>query len=242
MGVQMSTVEVKRVLKANDIRSLGSKIVFNYEDLQKRCDDYVDKVRTQTQKMIIDAQAETESIRKQAFEEAKQAGYEEGMRNSEQEIEQRAAARADQMASEKLNTVLPAMRTACEELSREHDRWLRNWESTAIELSVRIAEKLLRQELTNRPDTAVEMIRAALELATGSSHIELRLNPRDQELLGTHAEDVIKSMAACSATTIIADESISRGGCVVSTQHGVVDAKIETLLARITSELNQDSE
>jgi flagellar assembly protein FliH len=38
-------------------------------------------------------------------------------------------------------------------------------------------------------------------------------------------------------TTFTPDERISRGGCVVETRHGAIDARIETQLARIAHEL-----
>ena len=233
----MPSIETNRILKANDVRGLGSKIVFNYDDLQLRCDDHLRKIREQTRQMIEDAQAEAAQIRSRAYEAAKAEGLRQGMSDADAEIERRASARADQKAADKLSTLLPAMQQASEALVREHDRWLADWESAAVRLSVAIAEKLVRHELQVNPESATEMIAEALQLAAGSPQINLLMNPRDIKRLGDHAEQVVKSMAACGEAKLVADESISCGGCVIESQHGQIDARLETLLERIKEEL-----
>ncbi len=233
----MSSIETNRILKANDVRGLGSKIVFNYDDLQQRCDDHLLKVREQTRRMIEDAQAEAEQIRTRAHEAAKADGFRQGMSDADAEIERRASGRADQKAAEKLNTLLPAMQQASEGIIREHDRWLADWESAAVRLSVAIAEKLVRHELGVHPESATAMIAEALQLAAGSPQINLHLNPRDIKRLGDHAEQLVKSMAACGDAKLVADDSIACGGCVIESQHGQIDARLETMLERITEEL-----
>ena len=55
--------------------------------------------------------------------------------------------------------------------------------------------------------------------------------------LEDHAEEVIRSMAPCGQATLVSDESISCGGCIIETQHGVINAEIENQLERIASEL-----
>lgn len=227
----------KRLLKAENARGLGAKVAFNYEDLRLRCDEHVEKIRRQTHEMLEKAHAEADSIRKSAFEESQEAGRRAGLSDADSEIQKRANALAESKAAEKLSTLLPAMKQAAEQLAQEQDRWLAEWETAAIRLSVSIAEKLLTHRLATQPDVATEMISEALQLVAGAPHIKLRLNPADLERLGEHAEDVVTSLAACHKATFVPDKSIRCGGCVVETQHGVVDARIETLLERIAAEL-----
>ncbi|MCH7988383.1 MAG: hypothetical protein IID46_04435 [Planctomycetes bacterium] len=226
-----------RLLKANAIRGLGSKIVFNYEDLRKKCNVYVEKVRHETRSMIQDARIQSESIRKEAYEQGRQSGSQQGLRDAEEQIRSRAEELADQLAVEKLKTTLPAMQAAADMLVQERDKWMAAWEEITVRLSLAVAEKVLRRKLDVEPEISTEMIRGVLELATGTPHITLKLNPEDLEHLGDHAEDVIRSMASCGKVTLIADESISNGGCVIETQHGVINAEIENQLERIASEL-----
>ena len=229
--------EPTRLLKANDIRGLGSKIVFNYEDLRERCDRYVEKVRRDTRNMIQEAQTQSDFIRKEACEQGQQTGLQQGLRDAEEHIRSRAEELADQLAVEKLKTTLPAMQAAADVLVLEREKWMDGWEKIALQLSLAVAEKMLRRKLNVEPEISTEMIRGVLELAAGTPHITLKLNPKDLEHLGEHAEEVIRSMASCGRVTLIAEKSISNGGCVIETQHGVINAEIENQLERIASEL-----
>ena len=61
--------------------------------------------------------------------------------------------------------------------------------------------------------------------------------------LGRQATEVVRALAACGEAEIVADNSLTRGGCLIETQHGQIDARIETVLDRIVAELleSQDS-
>lgn len=233
----MATPEIKRVLKASEARAVQAHVAFNYEDLKKRCENHVEKIRQQTQQMLRDAHEEGEHIRREALENAKAEGWGKGMQDAEAEIERRATTRADARATEMLSTLYPAMQKAVEDLIREQDRWLAEWESAAIRLSIAIAEKLLKRQLELHPERAKLMISEALQLAAGSQEIHVRLSPQDVELLGAKADEVIRNMAACGKAIVVADPEISVGSCLVETQHGVIDARVDTMLDRIAEEL-----
>jgi len=131
--------EPTRLLKANAVRGLGSKIVFNFEDLRRNCDKYIEKVRHDAQSMIQDARKKSVTIQSDAYEAGHKTGLEQGLRDAENQIENRSQELADQMT-------LPAMHAAVELLSQERDCWLAEWEQTAVQLSLSVAEKLLRRK------------------------------------------------------------------------------------------------
>ncbi len=237
----MKSVSTQKIVKAHDTGGLQSPVAFNFTDLRDRCDEHVEKVRQQTKTLIEQAAAEADAIRKSAHGEAVEAGRREGMRQAEEEIERRAHARADELATQKLNTILPAIQQAAERLSAEQDRWLTQWEAIGVRVSIEIAEKVIKRKLAAEPNIAIDMISEALSLAAGHPHIEMRLNPQDIELLGAQAEDVVGSMTSSTNAEIVSDESIERGGCIIRTQHGRIDAQVHDLLERIADELVESS-
>jgi len=233
----MSFTEPTRLLKANAIRGLGSKVVFNYEDIRGRCDAHIEEARQEAQRIIQQAHADAETTRQQAYQEGASTGLAAGLQDSEQEIHSQAVQIAERLTDEKLGTTLPALEQAARLLAEERDRWMSEWEALAIRLGAAIAGKILGQELNVRPEQSRGMLTNVLKLAAGLPRIRLRLNPDDLERLGDHAEQTVRSMAACGETELVSDESITPGGCVIETGHGVIDATIETQLDRIASEL-----
>lgn len=233
--------ESNRLLKADSLRGMGSKVVFNYDDLRKQCDDYIQGIRAQAQKMLIDAQTEVAALRERACREGEAAGKKAGLEESHRLIEARAAELANARTAEQLRTTLPALHAAVAALQIERDRWLAWWESAAVRLSVGIAEKILRHEVEHHPERVPVMISETLKLAAGNPHIRIRMHPADIEQLRGYGNEILERLNSLGASALVADEHISRGGCLIETQHGTVDARIETQLQRITDELLERS-
>ena len=226
-----------RLLKANDLRGLGSKVAFNFEDIVQRSDAYVESVRKQVGELLQKAESDVETIRREAGSRGLEQGRQEGLRQAEEMIQKRAAEIAEKTSRDNLATTLPAMKQAVELLGVERDRWLTEWEGTAVRLAAAIAERLIKRQLDLNPEIVREMVRSALELVAGSPQIKLKVNAEDAALLGGHASEVVGALASCGNAEIVPDGTLSRGSCVIETRHGTIDARLDTLLERIVSEL-----
>ncbi|HEV8003928.1 MAG TPA: FliH/SctL family protein [Planctomycetaceae bacterium] len=226
-----------RLLKANDVRGLGSKVVFNFDDLRQRGDEYVETVRKQVGEMLASAEAEVVTLRKSARQLGYEEGQRDGLRNAAETIEQRARQIAEKTAAEGLATALPALKTVAESIAVERDRWIADWEGTAVRLAAAIAGRLLGAELRLNPQLAKDLIRQALQLAVGAPRIRVHLHSDDAALLGTQATEIVRSLAACGEAEIVPDNSLTRGGCLIETQHGQIDGRIESILDRMVAEL-----
>jgi flagellar assembly protein FliH len=226
-----------RLLKANDVRGLGSKVVFNFDDLRHRGDAYVDSVRKQIEDMIAQTHAEVAELRKSAHDLGFEEGRRAGLEHANDSIEQRARQIAEKTAADGLATALPALKSVAESLGIERDRWISDWEAVAVRLAAAIADRLLGRQLRTNPELAREMIREALQLAVGAPRVRVHLHADDAALLGNQAADAVRALAACGEAEIVPDNSLKRGGCLIETQHGQIDARIETVLDRIVTEL-----
>ncbi len=234
----MVSQDSSRLIKAHSHRSPGSSATaFNFDDLRRQCDDYVAQARQQGEQLLARAAAEAEELRRQAHAHGLAAGQREGLASAQQIIETRAGEIAAGQTQERLKSVLPAFQEAVQTLRHERDRWLTTWEGAAVTLAATIAEKVLRHELRRQPELSVAMIREALQLAAGQPHLRLHLHPQDLGLLQSCGHDALGQLASVGEAEFISDESIAPGGCVIETRHGVIDARLETQIARITEEL-----
>lgn len=227
----------QRVIKARDCRGLGSRVAFNFDDLRRSCDRQLELARQEAESIREAARSEAEQVGSEAFETARKKGFEQGLRNAEDEIQRRATEIAEQLANENLATTLPAMKELGETLIREREQWLAAWESQVMRMVVAVAEKVIRREITISPDVSHDIIRQTLQLVAGNSRIRIRLHPQDKERLGDFSSEMTASLSGIADAQLVADESVSAGGCLVETEHGTVDARIETQLQRIFDEL-----
>jgi flagellar assembly protein FliH len=209
--------------------SLGSRtaqhVAFNLQDISQRANTYLDDVRVQAARIVVEAQRQADAIRRRAEEDGKQAAI-------------KAAERVlDEKVGKKMETLLPALEKVISDLKDAQNDWLRHWEASGVKLACAIAEKVCRSELTRRPEIAVSLIREALSLVIGTSRVRIHLHPDDVETMSGQVARLEEEFQVIGPAEIVANETISIGGCRVETVHGTVDQQFEAQLARISSEL-----
>jgi type III secretion protein L len=91
-------------------------------------------------------------------------------------------------------------------------------------LAVRIAEKLIARQLQLAPDTVADVVRATLSQARERRRIVVRVSPLDESL-------VRERLGA--QVDLRPDTTVARGGCLVETEVGLIDARLDTQLATL---------
>ena len=213
------------VIKASRGPATASGVAFNFDDLSRQAEGYLEKVRGQAAEIIQQAQQQAVGIRSAAA----QQGQETARRAAVAELETQLA--------QQLETLLPALQQAVERIEQSRQECLAHWEQRVVRLATAIAARVVRREIAARPEISLALVREALEMAAGSTHVRLCLNPADRDALGAQAERIVAGMSQLGAVEIVADAGVSPGGCRVETRHGTIDQQVEAQLARIEAEL-----
>ena len=107
-----------------------------------------------------------------------------------------------------------------------------------LELACELARQVLRHELSTNPNALQPVIREALGvLATDCKAAVVRLNPLDLDVL----EDVLRQEFSGLTLTLLADVSVTRGGCLVEAAGTVVDGTMEKRWRRAVARLGLES-
>ena len=103
-----------------------------------------------------------------------------------------------------------------------------------LELACELARQVLRRELTVNPQALLPVLREALGLllADGKNAV-VRLNAVDRDALAPTLETEFASLSL----TLVADEAIAPGGCLVESAGTVVDATLPKRWARAVADL-----
>jgi flagellar assembly protein FliH len=182
-------------------------------------------VRAEAANIVAEARQQAAKIKAQAVEEGRQAAIAAAHESLRVRLDQQLA------------SVLAALSQAAKKIEHSRHAWQQHWERHVVSLAAAIAARLCRRELSRQPQITLDWVREALELAAGNAEIVLRLHPDDHAALATHVETIAKQLTGLSPVRILADPSISAGGCRVDTEFGSLDQQLEQQLARITSEL-----
>ena len=162
--------------------------------------------------------AQVEKIHQQAQLDGYQAGLREGRQRAGLEVERFAALAA-------------AFSSATDELDQQLAQQL-------LDVALDVARQMLRGTLEVRPELILPLIQEAIRSLPilGDARC-LRLNPQDAALARELAGE---SLTVASGWTIVEDAAMKRGGCVVSTSHGEVDATLEARWRRIVGTLGRE--
>jgi flagellar assembly protein FliH len=103
----------------------------------------------------------------------------------------------------------------------------------AAALSARLSRALvalLGKELQLAPEHIREVVERELARVRLARRIELHVHPADLALLDS-TETMVDRGALLGSLTLHADPALERGGCLLQTDLGEVDARLETRLA-----------
>jgi flagellar assembly protein FliH len=143
-----------------------------------------------------------------------------------------------QQADDDFGTSVRTLQAACEQLTRLHETILRNNTHEMHTMVMAIAEKVIRHSLSSEQNqTILATIEDAIRFAVKSEEFEIRVNPKDLEIIKHKKQDIINDISGLNNITLKADNSIERGGCRLESANCTVDATIGSQLQVIQEAL-----
>lgn len=105
--------------------------------------------------------------------------------------------------------------------------------------AVQLAQQVLRTELTQRPELVAQVAAEAVNAVMLSArHISVHVHPADLPLVAEGAEDALKARHA----RLQPDATLARGGVLVHSDVGSIDARIAVRWAQAAAALGQASQ
>ena len=162
--------------------------------------------------VLAEARAEAEQIR----EAARQEGYVSG--------------RADAVAS--LEPALAALTQAIADVKAGQAELALELERRAVELGLRLASKVVGGALSVKPELVIESVTGVLRGIVERDRVTVLVNPDDLEIVREAMDGLKASLGGMDHCVVEAERRVGRGGCLVRTPVGDIDASVETKLER----------
>jgi flagellar assembly protein FliH len=158
-----------------------------------------------------------------------QAAFENGRRAGESALnEQLLRQRNDTIELQR--GILNSLQTALPKVAHEA-------ESAVIELALESAKKIV----AGLPiDLAMveATVREALRQAEDTAEISVQLHPDDLALLRQHQAEILNGLPESGPLRFSQSSEISRGGCMVQTRFGLIDARRETKIEQLRQSIS----
>lgn len=151
----------------------------------------------------------------------REAGYAEGLAQGREQGAQEA---------QRLHALVEACAVSLGSLEEKMGQAL-------LTLALDIAQQVVRTTLADQPDTVAHAVRDVLHINPSvGGQMRLWANPDDIELIRLHLADELKE----GHWRVLADESITRGGCRAETPFGDIDATLQTRWRRVAASLGRN--
>src|SRR3954471_17523165 len=178
----------------------------------------------QARRLVAAAEAEADRVR----DEARAAGHAEGFAvgRSEALAEMTPSVAA---AASALEAVRGLEADACERV-----------ESAAVELAVRMAERVVAGTIAVSPERLFDIVRGALRTIIERERVTLLVHPDDLDLMRDGVTEVTGALGGIEHLEVQEERRVGRGGAIVRTSLGEVDARVETKLERARAAIEQE--
>jgi len=162
------------------------------------------------------------SLQNAPADDPARAAYERGQRDGERKLGEQLLAQRNEF-SELQRGVIESLRAAV-------PRVVHDTEAAVMTLALQAAQKLVAG-LPITQEMIEAVVREALGQVEDTAEIVVALHPEDFALLETSGSPLLVPTAGGAKTIFRAASEVSRGGCMVHTRFGVVDARRETKAA-----------
>lgn len=159
------------------------------------------------------------------FDAGKKAGYMEGFMQGEQTVRREMDSAVQQAAEEAANIIAEA--------NRQAQLTILSTEKQILNLAVAIAEKILAYELDTNSQAVVSIVKKALDKVRDQTQITIRINPADFAIVIAAKHEFEAILQREQSVEFSADQTVSRGGCVIDSAFGSIDAQKETQMQAI---------
>jgi flagellar assembly protein FliH len=174
-----------------------------------------------------EALARLKDLQEQAYQKAYQLGLKEGR---EKAFTEQKMALEERLGS--LDTVLKAIESIKSELVAYNEVHMMN-------LIFQVAKKLLMDEISQRREVVLDVVKRAIESAQSDENVVVRVSHSDFEFVESVREKLGKEFDSLKQVKFESADELTDGGCVVETNYGDVDARVEMRVDKLWAAISE---
>ncbi len=161
-------------------------------------------------------------LEREAYEKGFEQGRKDGLELEEKQLSQQR---------NQVNAVLSELQEFKRAIMREAERDL-------AALSTLIAKRIVGEEIRTDPEVIRHTVRRALEFVSDRSRLRISLNPEDMEEMQRIMPE-LASMTEGGRIQVVEDQAVERGGCMLETGFGRINATVSEQLKVVEREIER---
>ena len=200
-----------------EIKKSRNEAQKNLQEAKDSSDAIIADARERASAMVKEAQERVESIEKEAYTNGFREGSDSGFNSGKEEVER---------LIDKVHVVL---NNAIE----KRNEIIEQSETQLINLVLLISHKVIKVISENQKNVVINNVIQALRKLKTRGEVIVRVNLADVQLTTEHIKDFMRMVDNIRSITVLEDSTVDKGGCIIETDFGEIDARISSQLNEI---------
>ncbi|MEZ5308541.1 MAG: FliH/SctL family protein [Pyrinomonadaceae bacterium] len=203
--------------EVSSLRKIVDPNAEHHREPEPTPEEILSQSRDEAEKVVNEAMERAGTIEQEAMEKA--------MADFERKVAEEVSHQTEQLRGKFAETI--------ELISALEDEITKRVEHDLVGLALAISRKIIDREIENDREIVVNMLNKALEKLRERSLAEVHLNPEDLKYIESNRDRI----AFRGTLELKPDPSISIGGCLIHTENGDIDARIESQFEELSNGL-----
>jgi len=193
------------------------------EDAKRKAEEYIHQKETEIEEKIKKQEEQLNKEYQETKDKAYKEGYDAGYNSGRAEVER----------------LIRRLHNVIEKAIDKREEIISEAEEQVIRIILLIVRKVVKAISEEQKGVVIENIKAALNKIKGKTEVIIRVNTEDLELATEHKEELMQMFEELQHVTILEDTRVDKGGCIIETDFGSVDARISTQLNEIEEKIRE---
>ena len=206
-----------RIKKASDEAKL------KISEAELRAKEIISDAELRAKEILMEAEGKVAEIEAQArdrgYDDGRNKGYDEG--------------------KEEVSRLINSLNRIISVTIERRNEIIKNVEQQLMMIVLLIARKVIKTISEHQKGVVMQNIREALYKVRGRTDVVIRVNIEDLELTTEHKEEFLKLMDDIKNVTVLEDSTVERGGCIIETDFGNIDARMASQFQEIENRIKE---
>ncbi len=210
-------------------------------DLQKQAAEIIDAARAEAARMISEAQTQAATLADEAAPLGFAEGREKGLAEGREEGCRIGREESIGQYTTQLASLAESWTAAIDAFEADRNATQQSAREDIVELALAMAGRIARRVIEADPAVVQDQVAEVISLVTAPSAMTISINPGDRKLVQAVLPALCERLEKEGHVELRDDPDMERGGCVLSTGKGVIDATLEKQIERIAELLLPNS-
>lgn len=214
--IQKAEKEAFNIFRKKNEEALESKM-----QAEEEAKLLIEKAKLEARNIESEIKDKETKILNDARKRGYQDGFEDGYKNGEAEVKR---------LTDRIQVILNSTIDKRNEIFVETEQQI-------INLVLLITKKVIKVISENQRNVVINNVVQALRKLKSRGDVAIRVNLSDIELTSQHKKDFVEMVEGVKSIKILEDSTVDKGGCIIETDFGSIDARISSQLHEIEEKI-----